>query len=1213
MVMASPIIQQLDISIVPDNESDSNITTSQQEQEQEQQQQWKNGYVGSVTGADGCVYGIPSKASQIIKFNPTEQTTTLLGEKNIFHGYQGYKWAGGVLGQDNCVYGCPYDEDQVLKFNPDASPDKFKIEFIGERRKRHEDEMDPKEEERKVEEQRLVHDEREEEKGNMKAKLLLCCFGRHVDTSCYQKSKRNHYTHDYDEKRCKYRSAVSYQDRIYFIPFNAKRILRCDCNNDVKKSKLSHVGKSYEGKFKWDGGCVSDIDDCIYFVPYCHGYVLRLDPSNDSTTLVGNYFPGYNKWTSCVTRPDGAIFCPPNSANQFLKIQITKNETSTSTAITKTGSTSSSTSSSSTCKTSCVGEVKQNVSGWGGCTLCTSVNNDFLFMIPYCANRIEAFNMTDEESYDIGPLIEPHKGVKYMYPSISTKDNCLYGIPYNSNHIIKMDIPLFSSVIKSFVDHNPRKDDFKRNTWIGKCIPESAFTKNEGNATFLCNILKETSDGKSLLYEWVNDPSKATLLFELIKTDWRIVKVTDKDGKRVIDIAVPECKQSMEASLLEVALQMYSQGDEKVYTDMIKSNSLIVQPSVAKIIDKKDMDVTPLFKILKETEYGKNFILTSVLKESSADFIFKVVQCDRSIAYIKDEKDRQAIDIAVPMVKEMMKKALLLFGKFDVSGDSPLHSSLTACVLKATYLDQEKEDKHESEEEKDVDEMRESKKDADEAKVVKYADLKCIREYDQAYAELNGRAKLKKDDLIMKVRMVYIDSSVDDKQQKKLKDAGKACHVDVHVKDTLESELSYIVGQRRSKLLQNGSTNSKESFKFLLEFDYADRTLVDALRHEKVFNNIFEVKNILQQIIKGVSHLHKNDIIHADLKPLNIVYDQSWKLINLDVSCAVGEGNLKRAECISSGYCPPEVASIIFNAKEKSNLKSYEADKSYDIWSIGVLMYHLCSGSSLFHVNEDGNISTASEKIFLQNWDPAAFIKCTNLNSEFSQAQKLLEKLLEPKAKGRLNFFDGDVLSILEDPFFKSSEPKKRSTIDLADNQFLANCQAIDLPSSGTVAQDIAKDVCDLVLFGARDGAGERQECKGMIVIVGSKEQYEKYGYIQGTNKFEGKDIYVKDWKKNQEFVLTCFLQDLGLFVEGTTGKILADHYKVDLYTRDADHNGGSKHVSASAIGMKGCLAIKCSEDCCMSNGRGKGELKVFPGTKLPVSVDVKPNANYED
>lgn len=177
-------------------------------------------------------------------------------------------------------------------------------------------------------------------------------------------------------------------------------------------------------------------------------------------------------------------------------------------------------------------------------------------------------------------------------------------------------------------------------------------------------------------------------------------------------------------------------------------------------------------------------------------------------------------------------------------------------------------------------------------------------------------------------------------------------------------------------------------------------------------------------------------------------------------------------------------------------------------------------------------------------------------------------------------------------------------------NQFLANGVVLDLPKLyvSNITRSIAEAVCDLVLYAARNGAGERQPCKGMLVLVGSQDQFETFGYVQGVNKFEGQDICVQDWKENKNYVLSCFLQDLGMFVDGQTGKILADSYKVDMITREADHHGGSKHVSASAAGMNGCLAIKCSEDCCMADGRGKEDLKLFSGTKTPVSVPVAPS-----
>ena len=204
---------------------------------------------------------------------------------------------------------------------------------------------------------------------------------------------------------------------------------------------------------------------------------------------------------------------------------------------------------------------------------------------------------------------------------------------------------------------------------------------------------------------------------------------------------------------------------------------------------------------------------------------------------------------------------------------------------------------------------------------------------------------------------------------------------------------------------------------------------------------------------------------------------------------------------------------------------------------------------------------------------------------------------------------------VSDDPFFSMensqvSDSNHSTSVHNVDRSFLVNNVSVDLPSLGTVTRSVAETVCNIVLYGARNGAGECQPCKGMLVIVGSEQQFNDFGYVQGMNKFKGEDIKVSEWKDHQETILSCFLQDLGLFVDGQTGKILADHYKVDLQTRYADRGGGSKHVSASGIGMKGCLAIKCSEDCCMADGKGKNQLKIFSGVKTPVNVDVKPTEN---
>jgi len=138
-----------------------------------------------------------------------------------------------------------------------------------------------------------------------------------------------------------------------------------------------------------------------------------------------------------------------------------------------------------------------------------------------------------------------------------------------------------------------------------------------------------------------------------------------------------------------------------------------------------------------------------------------------------------------------------------------------------------------------------------------------------------------------------------------------------------------------------------------------------------------------------------------------------------------------------------------------------------------------------------------------------------------------------------------------------------------------------------------------------------------MTVIVGSYDKHfdsNAVGYVPENkiNKFANINITVEDWKAHKSDIFECFLQDLGLFVDGKTGKILANQFKVDLPTRNVDQGGGSKHMAASAAGMNGCLAVKCSEDCCLVDGNGKGDLKVFSGTKIPTDVPVISTTEYE-
>ena len=178
----------------------------------------------------------------------------------------------------------------------------------------------------------------------------------------------------------------------------------------------------------------------------------------------------------------------------------------------------------------------------------------------------------------------------------------------------------------------------------------------------------------------------------------------------------------------------------------------------------------------------------------------------------------------------------------------------------------------------------------------------------------------------------------------------------------------------------------------------------------------------------------------------------------------------------------------------------------------------------------------------------------------------------------------------------------------VGEKQCLVNGVLIDLPDKAT--KSVAEGVFELLFEAARYGVGEGTKAKGMLVVIGSSDDFETIGYYdKGKSTFEGKLIDVRKWQEFKELILPCFVKDGALCINGETGIIVTDSFIIDLSTRNADQGGGTGHRNASAVGEEGgCLAIKCSEDSCATDGRGKKYLKVFPGTREPTMVPVPPS-----
>ncbi len=273
-----------------------------------------------------------------------------------------------------------------------------------------------------------------------------------------------------------------------------------------------------------------------------------------------------------------------------------------------------------------------------------------------------------------------------------------------------------------------------------------------------------------------------------------------------------------------------------------------------------------------------------------------------------------------------------------------------------------------------------------------------------------------------------------------------------------------------------------------------------------------EVIYIMKQLLSAVSEAHRNQIIHRDIKPQNILVKSDGSVIITDFGIALAQNalHLTQKETVmgSVHYLAPELA--------RGETATYQSD----IYALGIVFYELLSGSVPFkgetaiqiamkHINE-GIPSIREFNPSIPQSVENTIIKSTYKNRElrYQSAQEMLEdletvlndeRLEETKLNEVITPTEYDETKVIDS--VAHAEPKKK--MDKKKKQKII----------------IASVIASLIILGTslffifRNPKVEEKQVPDIVglELEEAKEKLEKEGFELGKVSYELDDLIDKD------------------------------------------------------------------------------------------------------
>ncbi len=144
----------------------------------------------------------------------------------------------------------------------------------------------------------------------------------------------------------------------------------------------------------------------------------------------------------------------------------------------------------------------------------------------------------------------------------------------------------------------------------------------------------------------------------------------------------------------------------------------------------------------------------------------------------------------------------------------------------------------------------------------------------------------------------------------------------------------------------------RENVKYIVMEFIEGITLTSYMKHREVLN-LREIISYSTQILRALDHAHKKGIVHRDIKPQNIMLIKNGIIKVTDFGIA----KLPNAETVT--MTDKAIGTVFYISPEQVTGK--EIDRRSDIYSLGVMMYEMSTGTLPF--NADSPVSVAMKQV----------------------------------------------------------------------------------------------------------------------------------------------------------------------------------------------------------------------------------------------------------